>query len=276
MDKTYSVTGFNYPKFLEENDAKSYRPKLYAATGIEPATTSITFHFSEDLTGAEVTALDADVAAHDPSASPQYRILALVNEEFKGIPIENIDFARHMGGAKALNKKTTMSLNGRPEKAEYYDGADLISEIQFEFTANADNLVTDRKEWLYQYRDDGTKSDAILIKHKIYDHTDIADGAFVMKERVDSRTSIIDAVKATVSAVLMAGGLTLDQVIATITPFWDETQVDREHFIEFGSQDWKNTLAAVDLNTTPHTYLAAVIDGNGTTVRDYMVSRLDY
>ncbi len=212
----------------------------------------------------------------DDDGLGDYRVIDLVNREFEQLKLENIDFARHLKSDVALNKKVTKLPNGRPEKAEYYNGTDLIAVIEFDFTADTENLLQRRREWLKYYKTDGTTSAAILIKDKIFDSTDLVDGEAVIEERVKARTSIVSSMKAFLSGVLMQGlGQTLPQVIATIKPFWDEYKVERDDFIELGSPDWKDDLIAVDLGTTPHTWMAIDI-GGGVTIRDYMVSRLSY
>ncbi len=205
-----------------------------------------------------------------------YRVIALVNREFEQLKLENIDFARHLRADVALNKKVSKLANGRPEKAEYYDGTDLVAVIEFDFTADAENLLQRRREWLKYYKTDDTTSDPILIKDKIFDPTDLVDGETVIEERVQARTSIVSSMKAFLSGVLMQGlGMTLPQVITTIKPFWDEYKVERDDFIELGSPDWRDDLLAVDLATTPHTWMGIDV-GGGVTIRDYMVSRLSY
>ena len=79
------------------------------------------------------------------------------------------------------------------------------------------------------------------------------------------------------SGVLMQGlGMNMDQVIATINPFWDFYKNEREDFIDLGATTWLASMQAIDLQTTPYTWMAIPIDQNGTTVKDYIVARLSY
>ena len=280
QEKNFSKVGFNYNVFLDEVKDATYASKLISSKYNDP---DLILYFSSDLTSQEETDLTAAIAAHDPSVYSPYLIFDLVNEDFKGLPLENVDFARHLITSKALNKKTTMLANGRPSKADYYDGATKVAEIVFEFTTTSENIMTERKEWLYYYKVNGTKSDAILKKHKIFDSSDIYDGALALEERVDSRRQILSSVKAFISGVMMAGGLTLPQVITAVKPFWDEYKQEREDFIELGTSAWKDALSALVLDATsgqtgytPHTWLATVVEAPSTTLRDYIVARLTY
>ena len=180
----------------------------------------------------------------DDDGLGEYRIVYLINKQFQKLPLENIDFKRHMLPNIALNKKVTMLPNGRPDKAEYYNGTDLVAEIRFEFI-DSSGLMIDRKEYLYYVKQD-----------------------------------IVSSMKAFLSGILMSGlGQSLEQVVETITPFWDACKIQREHFTELGKTDWKTWLENIDLNITPYTYLAIDIGGGtegciGNSVIAFSLNRI--
>lgn len=267
-----SVTQFNIEKFMLEIDAQS---KLLLA-GTKLDVNGLTLYFANEITSADEAAFDTFVYSHDGTAPSPYRIMQYINDEFKGYPIENIDFSRHLKAQYALNKKVTMLPNGRPAKSEYFDENNVkVSEISFEFQ-DQNYLMVDRKEWLKYFREDGTACDPVLINHKIYDLSNVKDGAEAIQERIEARSEIVSGVKAFLSGVIMqALGQSIEQVIATITPFWDETKTNREKFIEFGTQEWLGQINAIDLGTTPHTYLAIPV-AQGVTVKDYLMGALNY
>ena len=237
----------------------------------------LTLYFSRELTAGEAGYFQGIMDNHDHTLFSEFLVYGLTNPEFGGFPIENIDFKRHLRKDIALTKKVKKIPNGRPEWAKYYWNGDLIAEIEFIFDTSAGNLMTRRREYLYYYRGNGEKSYPILIKDKTYDMSDLHDGNLVVMERVQARESIVSEIKAFLSGVLMqALQQPLDQVVIAIKPFWDSFKLDRDDFIELATTDWRDALLAIDLTTTPYTFLAIPIDQNGTTVRDYIVSRLSY
>ena len=277
MKKQYPATAFNLVNFLNDIEAHSasLRSKIISAHFIS-ADNVVEVNLQGTITSQDDDDIESIIGSHNSQPESPFKIMGLINPDFRGFPIENIDFKRHLRKDIALNKKVTMLPNGRPDKSQYYNGEDLICEIRFSFETE-NYLVTDRKEHLHQVREDGSYSEGFLIKHKIYDLTDLKDGSDAVQERIDARQEIVSSMKSFLSGVIMqALGQTIDQVIVTITPFWDETKVDRDKFIEFGTDEWKGDIANIDLATTAHTYLAIPIDQNGTTVKDYMIGRLTY
>jgi hypothetical protein len=131
-----------------------------------------------------------------------YRILNLVNDEFKDFPVENIDFKIHLKASIALDKtERKFSTNGRPEFVEYtYQGTKIAKRL-IEFIVDDDtNFVQRRIEKLAYYRDDGAIGEYFTIKDKSY--TLAKDGDLIMKERELSRKKIINDVKGLVITVL--------------------------------------------------------------------------
>lgn len=275
MTKTYNLAEFNIIKFLDE--VKEFDQALRDLIVSCPHKDGVlTVHINGALTAQQETDLQTLVDEHDSTPTSPFRIMELINNDFKGLPLENIDFKHHAKRDIALNKHVVMLPNGRPDKSEYFYNGDLVAEIRFSFQ-DQNYLMTEKKLHLYYVREDGTYSEPILIKHKIYDHTDLKDGSDAVKERIDAREEIVAGMKAFLSGVLMqALNQTIDQVIITITPFWDETKANRDKFIEFGTDEWKNQITVIDLGSTPHTYLAIPINQEGTTVKDYLIGSLNY
>jgi len=204
-----------------------------------------------------------------------------INEVLKDVhqdvaDITEIDFKRHTKPEIALRKKTTIAPNGRPQKNSYYYNDELVATLTFEFT-DENSLMKTRKEIINYIKNDGSNGPDIVIKDKVYDHTDPDEGAECIDERIKSRKKIVGAMKAFLSGVIMqALQAPLPQVISVITPFWDDCYKERELFIEFGTSDWSTYLMGIDVQNTTYTYLSIPINAQGVTVRDYMVSRLNY
>ncbi len=211
-----------------------------------------------------------------------YRIDEHVEPTFDTHPINCIDFTLHLKPDIALNKVVTMLDNGRPGESKYYIGTELMAKICFEFV-DYNSLMVDKKLKLYYVKKDLGESgedlfsQPVLIKHKIYDLTDAKDGSASVQERVDARGEIVSALKAHLSGVLMQSlTLSMTEVIALITPFWHECELQRTDFIEFGSSSWKDYLDAIDLATTTYTFLSQPVDSLGNKMRDYMGAKLDF
>ena len=202
----------------------------------------------------------------------EYKIYDILEDYFKDRPLNMIDFKRHLKSDVALNKLITKAHGGRPDKSEYYNGNELIAVIRFEFSVNSSNLVTERKEWLRYITKTEEDGPEILIKRKVYDHTNLVDGELAMKEREMARKSVIQSLKTFLGGVLMqALQIPMSQVLMIIHPFVDEFKPGMDGFVEYGYGDFKDALLALDLSTTDYTWLSIPIDATGTTVRDYMV-----
>lgn len=271
MERQYTKSKFNYDLFLSQIPGS----KVYAA---KHSGTTLILYIKDDASEQDLAAIDAAVEAHDADSLSKYRIIDLLNEDFKYLPIENIDFVRHVKADIALNKVVTKGIDGRPIKSEYFYGDIIHAEIVFSFEATDDNILISRKETLFYYKENGQKSPAILIKSKTFDPiSNPTDAELVVAERVNSRQAIVSGINGFLSGVLAnALGITIPEVIVTIQPFWQEYEKDRLSFIDFGLPDWGNKLQLINLNSTVHTWLGIPVDNNGTTVRDYIVSRVLY
>lgn len=297
MKKQYTATGFNLSNFLNDVVAHSQalRDKIVAAQFLSQQNV-VEMHLQGTITTQDDLDLQQLLDDHNAQPDSPYKIMSLVNPDFRGLPIENVDFKRHLRGDIALDKKVTMHSNGRPEKSEYYNGTDLVCKITFTFQ-DANFLLTERKEFIHQMKEDGSWSDGFLIKKKTYDHTHEVDGFLAVEERIDARKHIISSMKAFLSGVIMTV-LQKDiiEVIEMISPFWDASEVQRRKFQEFGTEEWKGFISTLDLasapafgtqaftdlvtsgdiKNAPYAYFKIPIDVHGTTIQDYMVGRLTY
>lgn len=272
MERIYQISEFHYPTLLGDvSSGKVYSSKFDGS--------NLTLYINDDATQAELDEINTAVANHDTSHLSPYRITSYINEEFLSHHIENIDFVRHARADIAFNKVVTKGIDGRPIKAEYFaDNGDIVAEIIFDFVTTQDNILVSRKEWLYYYKENGQKSDSILLKKKIFDPiSNPTDAELVVSERVKSREAIVSGINGFLSGVLaQALQITIPEVIVTIQPFWQQYEKERLLFIDFGLPNWGNALQIINLATTTHTWLGIVVDANGTTVRDYIVSRVVY
>lgn len=281
MEKLYTLESFNLINFLEEVQ-EPLRSKITACVHKDG---SLVVHFSSVLTSQDETDMVEYVANHDSTAKPGYRIMDLVKDEFQGYEINSIDFKRHLKNDVALDKVVSMLPNGRPEHSIYNYNNVNFAKIRFEIQDNG-SLMTSRKEYLAYYKEDGTLGPEALIKSNTLDFTKEFDLSVAVDERVNARKYIVKAMKGYLSGILMqALGKSMGEIVALVTPYWDSCELERRHFEEFGSSDWKDdlvaldvsamNLAAPDMSVAPYPYLSIDL-GEGVTIRDWMVSKLTY
>lgn len=91
------------------------------------------------------------------------------------LDVSNVDFKTMLRGDVALNKKTEMRKDGRPEKALYYHEGALIAVIEFGFIIDDDGFIIERKKTLSYTDMDGSQSPQILIKYWEYDEDNTHD-----------------------------------------------------------------------------------------------------
>jgi hypothetical protein len=215
------------------------------------------------------------------------KVLDLVQEEFVNYHPSKIDFTIHLKPNIVLNKKVTMLRNGRPEKAEYFLGADKICEIKFEFTVNQFNFITQRTEKLAYVMGNGSLSDYYTIKSKIYDMTNFADKAEVTEERVDARVYIMKEIKSVLNDVLGLYYIVLPPVEQKKTPeelwqlagtFWSAYSTDIDSWYNTATGDFKAKILA----DNSFDFLELVVppqisqEASPKTVRNYIADRITY
>lgn len=210
--------------------------------------------------------------AYDPE---NYKIYSLLDNTYTSNAINTIDFKRHLKPTISLDKVVLKDASGRPSTTEYYYNSDLIAIIYFTFTMDADNLLTGRSETLHYIMLDSTEGEPILIKSKTYNLMNAADLEEIVNERVRARSSIVAGLKGFISGVIQQYGYTQAQSLDMGVGLWDLHTLEISNFLEFGTELWKTELIALDTSTT-YSWLELPIDGNGTTIRDYLVSRLTY
>lgn len=205
-----------------------------------------------------------------------YKIYDLIESEFHILPINSIDFKRHLQGNVSLMKKVIALPNGRPEKANYFWNGDIMAEIRFTITDSPFNGLMDyRKESIYYVKNDETYSEEIIKSEQSLNHLDPEDAAIALKEKRNSRESIVNKMKTFLGGVLMqVHTINLHQVALMTQDFWHLYKEDLDDFVEFGLDNWRDDMAAIDLASTPFGFLATPIDANGTTIRDYAVFSL--
>ena len=191
---------------------------------------------------------------------------------FQGHNIANIDFKTMLAANIALNKETIDREDTRPLQNNYYYGGELIAIIKFTFTMDNADAIIYRKEELFYIDKNENESSPILIKEWTF-NPDIQKHHFIrLEEREQKRKNVITAMKAFLAGVLMAAeGMTTEaEAAARVRPLWEKTHTMRTDYIELGTSEYIDFIT----NTTDYDYLDYPVDENGTTARQYMISRL--
>lgn len=224
----------------------------------------------------------ANYAAGD--VSKRIRVLDLVDDKFKGYHPSKIDFRLHLRADITLKKTVTMLKNGRPSKAEYSYEGEKIAEITFEFTADAFNFMTRRREILGYVSKDGNIYTTWAIADQSYVHTDPYQMRERVKERKDARENIFSEIKSKIDVFLAGYYLaqsppwTYAQILTLGGEFWMAYSNRIDAWINTGTPALKTSIQ----NDTEFDFfnltMPAALIGSETdmTVREYVTDRLTY
>lgn len=204
------------------------------------------------------------------------KISSIVDSRFAELPASKIDFRRHLQDGVYLNKRVTMSKNGRPVDCIYhYNGTDY-AKVRFEFTTNSFNLLTNKKTYLGYYNALGTITQEYLLTDESTNLSELYGLQKAVTERYKARQYIFDEIKSFVNAVILqvytATGRTYQEVLTDGSIFWKEYSSTIDSWCHIGdSQIIINkiiadaTTAFLDIEFTP-----------GVTLRAWIVDRLTY
>ncbi len=217
----------------------------------------------------------------------RFKVLDLIDPAFANLPIDKIDFTIHLKRGVVLNKKTTMLMNGRPEKAEYFNGQDKICEIKFTFKVNLQNFMTERIEELGYVKGDDEIPFYFPIKHKIFDMSNFSDKAEVVEERVEARQYIMKEIKSVLNDVLGLYYIMLPPPSERKTPqelwtmageFWTVYSNAIDSWFNTASDELKVKISA----DTEFAFLDLIVPTNisqeadAKSVRQYIIGRITY
>jgi len=204
-----------------------------------------------------------------------YRIAPYVDINFCDSRMHLVDFKRHLKSDIALDKKTEMNIDGRPDKSYYYYNDELMAIITFIFRKNDDDLVISRSEILNYIKNDGSLSVDILIKNRTFNANNLHDASLMYEEVSNSRKNIIDSLYLFTVGVIRNyhPEYTLLEIKNLTSNFDVTTLTLRDHFIRLGTSGFKEWLQDSN-NTSGETWLKYIVDENGITLCEYMISVL--
>lgn len=202
-------------------------------------------------------------------------VMEYVDDKFLSYHPSKIDFRVHLKQNIYLQKDVVLLPNGRPQKSLYTYNGFLIAEIEFTFEVNQFNFMTRRTERLAYYKRNGNKSDQWIIADDIYDINNQYHLREMMKERSESRSLILEGIKAFLNGILanyyIPQGKTYPEILSIAGDFWGAYSNDIDSWINVGSPKFTNNLT-ID---SAFIFLDAEVS-SGVTVRQYILNKLSY
>jgi hypothetical protein len=204
------------------------------------------------------------------------KIFPLLNERFNDYVHHELDFARHLLPTVALTKDVSYHPNGRPITSEYFNSDGVkVCQIRFEIASNsADNLMTDRKEWLSYVKNDGSLTSEFLIKWQAIDP--IKHAALRIGERKKARQWILEDIEIMVAGVLaVALSKTIPEIEALTDNYFIAYQRHMEFFVKKGNAAWLESLQNDDLSAYS-SWMLDIPAWGGQNLKTYLIARLSY
>lgn len=202
-------------------------------------------------------------------------VMEYVDEKYNSFHPSKIDFRLHLKENLYFQKDVELLPNGRPQRSLYYYNGFLIAEIEFTFEVNEFNFMTRRTEKLSYYKRNGDKSDQWIIADDLYNINNQYHLREMMKERSESRSLILEGIKAFLNGVLASyyvpQGKTYPEILEIAGDFWGTYSNDIDSWINVGSPKFTNNLTA----DTTFDFLDVTIAA-GVDVRQYILSKISY
>ena len=205
----------------------------------------------------------------------EYEIGGLVEDKFLDLPMHSLDFTIHLKPEFALSKDVDYEENGRPMLAHYSWMDRELAQLRWTFTNQPNSyLMATRKEEVSYVKLDGTMGEWFTIKNQVFDMSKPHHRNRVLEERKNGRAFILSDVKAVVLGTLQAYNPTMseEEVVELGGAFWELHSAGLSSFLDTGS---KGIVTAIQNDATT-TWLSLVMSPPSTTIRDYLMAKLNY
>ena len=205
------------------------------------------------------------------------RISSIIDDSFSTLPIDKIDFRRHLKEGIYLNKVVVMLKNGRPSYCTYeYDGTTYV-RIRFEFTHNSFNLVTNKKTWLGFYNANGDVLHEYILTDETTDLSTLYGLQKAVNERYQARSYIFDEIKSYVNAVILQvytqQGKSYEEVLAAGGNFWKDYSTEISSWCHIGG----TSIISDKISTeTKYEFLDLPSGYSDMTLREWIINRITY
>ena len=205
------------------------------------------------------------------------RISSIIDDSFSTLPIDKIDFRRHLKEGIYLNKVVVMLKNGRPSYCTYeYDGTTYV-RIRFEFTHNSFNLVTNKKAWLGFYNTNGDILHEYILTDETTDLSTLYGLQKSVNERYQARSYIFDEIKSYVNAVILQAytqqGKSYEEVLVAGGNFWKDYSTEISSWCHIGG----TSIISDKISTeTKYEFLDLPSGYSDMTLREWIINRITY
>lgn len=205
------------------------------------------------------------------------RISSIIDDSFSTLPIDKIDFRRHLKEGICLNKVVVMLKNGRPSYCTYeYDGTTYV-RIRFEFTHNSFNLVTNKKTWLGFYNTNGDILHEYILTDETTDLSTLYGLQKSVNERYQARSYIFDEIKSYVNAVILQVYTqqvkSYEEVLAASGNFWKDYSAEISSWCHIGG----TSIISDKISTeTKYEFLDLPSGYSDMTLREWIINRITY
>lgn len=245
----------------------------------------IRFHFNCEITPKIIESFNYFISQHDPFykkiplVGGNLAIAELLEEKYKMVAFNLIDFSRHLKPEIALDKTTIVNNDGRKNNTDYFYSGQLIARIRHVYrnTPNTPIMCRYAEVLNYVLVDGESFSPDILIKDKTYQFLLADDLRAVINEREQSRSYLINYISGICLGVLLNSipDSNTDSISELVAPFMMNNRAIMDEFILLGTASFKNFLIAIDLETTPYQWLN-YFAAPSVTLRDFIVSSITY
>lgn len=205
------------------------------------------------------------------------RISSIIDDSFSTLPIDKIDFRRHLKEGIYLNKVVVMLKNGRPSYCTYEYGGTTYVRIRFEFTHNSFNLVTNKKTWLGFYNANGDVLHEYILTDETTDLSTLYGLQKAVNERYQARSYIFDEIKSYVNAVILQvytqQGKSYEEVLAAGGNFWKDYSAEISSWCNIGG----TSIISDKISTeTKYEFLDFPSGYSDMTLREWIINRITY
>ena len=205
------------------------------------------------------------------------RISTIIDDTFLSLPIDKIDFRRHLKEGVYLNKNVTMLKNGRPSYCIYEFEGTQYARIRFEFASNAFNLVLNKKTWLGFYNANGDILHEYILTNETTDLNVLYGLQKAVSERYQARSYIFDEIKSYVNAVILQvytqQGKSYEEVLRDGGNFWKDYNAEISSWCHIGGT---NTIADKLTIELRYSFLDLPSGFPNMTIRQWIIDRITY
>jgi hypothetical protein len=234
--------------------------------------------FQATLSGTEEAALDEVVDGHVAGTCDQavkiYKYIQLSEDYDIHDPPIGLNYIT--GLTTKLFPKRTMT-KGEVNKVDYYadeELTDLVLTVDISYNRDQLGLATDRTVTRTWIKEDGQPHCCPKVTKKIYT-INIEDQ---IKEAHRRRENIVDKLLLVVLGMMIATNPeeTLADVLTDARNFVFTYKTEFDTFESSGGTEIITTVSGATVDGIIGNWLDNVIDGEGTTIRQYMMVELDY